>query len=76
MSEAHLRLPTVRARVGLSTSTIYARMAAHDFPMVRKDGAISYWLESEIAAYLAKVEARSSVGPDMGRCRQPKKKAA
>lgn len=58
-----LRLAEVRRRVSISTSTIYARMAAGDFPMVRRDGGIAYWLESEIDTYIAKVVARSLLGP-------------
>lgn len=61
--EAMLRLPDVRHRTGLSASTIYARMAAGDFPMVRRDGGIAYWLASEVQDYIAKVIARSALGP-------------
>ena len=76
MSDSLLRLVEVKRRVGLSTSTIYARMGSGDFPMVRRDGGIAFWLGSEIDAYVEKVKARASMGPDMGLKRQAKKKAA
>lgn len=76
MSDSLLRLAEVKRRVGLSTSTIYARMSAGDFPMVRRDGGVAFWLGSEIDAYVEKVKTRASMGPDMGPRRQPKKKAA
>lgn len=74
MSESLLRLADVRRRVALSSSTIYARMAAGDFPMVRRDGGIAFWLESEIDAYIETVKARASLGPSMGRRRPETKK--
>lgn len=76
MGESLLRLPTVRARTGLSTSTIYARMAAELFPQVHHREGFSFWLESEIDAWVVEFIAGASVGPRMGRGRQPKKKAA
>lgn len=76
MADSLLRLPEVRRRVGLSASTIYARMDAGDFPMVRRDGGIAFWLGSEIDAYVEKVKARASMGRGMGPRRKPAKKAA
>lgn len=74
MADRMLRLAEVRRRVGLSASTIYARMDAKDFPLVRRDGGIAFWLESEVDAYIEKVVARASVGPSMGAGRQSTKK--
>lgn len=74
MGDSLLRLADVRRRVSLSASTIYARMAEGDFPQVRRDGGIAFWLESEIDAYVEKVKARASMGPEMGRGRRPTKK--
>lgn len=74
MSDSLLRLTEVKRRVGLSTSTIYARMDAGDFPMVRRDGGIAFWLGSEIDAYVEKVKARASMGPNMGPRRTRMKK--
>jgi prophage regulatory protein len=76
MSDSFLRMADVRRRVALSTSTVYARMAAGDFPQVRRDGGIAFWLESEIDAYIEAVKARASVGPRMGRRVPANKKAA
>lgn len=73
-AERLLRLAEVRRRVGLSASTIYARMDADDFPQVRRDGGIAFWLESEVDAYIERVIARASVGPSMGAGRKPTKK--
>lgn len=75
MSDSLLRLADVKRRVGLSTSTIYARMDGGDFPMVRRDGGIAFWLESEVDAYVEKVKARASMGPSVGP-RALKKRAA
>ena len=61
--ESLLRLADVRRRVGLSSTTIYARMAAGDFPQVRRDGGIAFWLESEIDAYVAKVAPHATPPP-------------
>ena len=73
MSERMLRLAEVRRQVGLSASTIYARMDAGDFPQVRRDGGIAFWLQSEIDAYVAKVVARASMGTS---CLKRRRKAA
>jgi hypothetical protein len=51
-------------------------MDADDFPMVRRDGGIAFWLQSEIDAYVEKVKARASMGPNMGPRRKGKEKAA
>jgi len=57
-----LRLPAVKARVGLSRSSIYARIAAGDFPppIILGDGARARgWLSEEIDAWLAAQVQRS-----------------
>ena len=55
-----LRLPQVKARVGLSRSSIYLRISNGEFPKPISLGARAVgWLESEIDAWLkAKTEAR------------------
>ena len=52
--ETFLRLPAVKARTGLSRSTIYLRMAAGTFPKTISlgDRAVG-WLDSEIAEWIA-----------------------
>ncbi len=65
MANAILRLPLVKARTGLSRSTIYLRIAEDSFPkpVSLGDRAVG-WLESEIEQWLAsRVEAsRGAVG--------------
>jgi prophage regulatory protein len=49
-----LRLPEVKARTGLSRSTIYLKMAEGSFPEPIALGARSVgWIESEIDAWIA-----------------------
>lgn len=49
-----LRLPEVRARVKLSRTTIYRRMAAGTFPRNEPISAgLSAWYESDIGAWVA-----------------------
>lgn len=49
MATAILRLPTVKARTGLSRSTIYQRMDEGKFPRsVSLGGRAVGWIESEI----------------------------
>ncbi len=49
-----LRLPTVKARTGLSRSTIYLRMTLGQFPKQVALGPRAVgWLESDINAWLA-----------------------
>lgn len=49
-----LRLPHVRSRTGMATSSIYDRMATGDFPSQIKlgRGRAVGWLEHEIDAWL------------------------
>ena len=54
-----LRLPQVIARTGLSKSSIYAKVAAGEFPEPISLGARAVgWISDEVQAYLvARVEA-------------------
>lgn len=66
MAETILRLPAVKARIGLSRSTIYQLVAQHRFPRQIALGARSVgWLESEVDEWLAAQVERS---------RQPEKR--
>ncbi|MGP8271865.1 MAG: helix-turn-helix transcriptional regulator [Terracidiphilus sp.] len=52
--EKIIRLHAVKARCGLSRSTLYNRMAAGEFPSSVSLGARSVgWVESEINAWIA-----------------------
>ena len=59
MATTILRLPLVMARTGLSRSTIYAKVAAGDFPEpINLGGRAVGWLADEVEAWLvARVEA-------------------
>lgn len=53
MPHTILRLPAVKARTGLSRSTIYLRLAEGGFPKpVSLGGRAVGWLESEIQDWL------------------------
>lgn len=53
MATSILRLPTVKARTGLSRSTIYLRVAEGTFPRpVSLGGRAVGWVESEIQQWL------------------------
>jgi prophage regulatory protein len=63
MAHTVLRLPLVKARTGLSRSTIYVRIAGGSFPWPFSlgDRAVG-WLESEIESWLtSRVEASRRV---------------
>jgi prophage regulatory protein len=63
MANVVLRLPLVKARTGLSRSTIYLRIAEGSFPkpVSLGDRAVG-WLESEIESWLSsRVEASRQV---------------
>jgi prophage regulatory protein len=51
--ERILRLPQVKALVGLGTTAIYNRMKNDDFPKPIKLGRLSGWLHSEIQEWIA-----------------------
>ena len=53
MATAILRLPTVKARTGLSRSTIYLRISEGRFPKpVSLGGRAVGWIEQEITEWL------------------------
>ena len=53
MTHTILRLPAVKARTGLSRSTIYLRIAEGDFPKsISLGGRAVGWIESEIQAWV------------------------
>lgn len=55
MANTILRLPAVKARTGLSRSTIYLRAAQGGFPRPINLGARAVgWLESDIDAWLSR----------------------
>jgi prophage regulatory protein len=65
MANAVLRLPLVKARTGLSRSTIYLRIAEGSFPKPVSLGARAVgWLESDIEQWLTSrvEESRGVVG--------------
>jgi prophage regulatory protein len=58
-----LRLPVVRARTGLSRSTIYLRISDGSFPLPVSLGARAVgWLESDIEEWITRriLESRGS----------------
>ena len=57
MSQSFLRLPAVKARSGLSRSTIYLRISQGCFPPpYRLGGRAVGWLEAEISAWIAEIQ--------------------
>lgn len=53
MATAILRLPTVKARTGLSRSTIYLRISEGSFPKpVSLGGRAVGWIEAEVNDWL------------------------
>ena len=66
MSNAILRLPAVKARTGLSRSTIYLRVSEGSFPGPVSLGARAVgWIESEVEEWLSRViqQSRGSTSP-------------
>jgi len=60
MATTILRLPAVKARTGLSRSTIYQRVTERTFPPPVNLGARAVgWLETEVDSWLAAQVARS-----------------
>lgn len=60
MAKAILRLPEVRARCGLSRSTIYQRVNDGKFPRpITLGGRAVGWLEAEVEAWLSAQIERS-----------------
>ncbi|WP_153717372.1 helix-turn-helix transcriptional regulator [Eikenella corrodens] len=59
-TERRLRLPDVRHMVGYGTTKIYESMKNGTFPKGRKDGRITYWLESEIQRWILETAEAAS----------------
>lgn len=57
-----IRLPAVEARVGLKHSAIYRLIKAGKFPAPLKQGSSSFWMDTEIEAYLAQTAAHRPAG--------------
>lgn len=65
MARNLIRLPIVKARTGLSKSTIYARVKEELFPKpVPLGNSLSAWIEDEIDAWVeARISARDAMPP-------------
>ena len=65
MPHTILRLPTVKARTGLSRSTIYLRISRGTFPApVSLGGRAVGWIEAEVHAWLtARIAQRRQIAP-------------
>ncbi|KRA42959.1 hypothetical protein ASD72_12925 [Pseudoxanthomonas sp. Root630] len=64
MATALLPIRAVKARVGLSTATVYRLMQRGTFPRPRKVGQKSLWRSDEVEAWILSRERR---GADTGR---------
>ena len=63
MAHTILRLPAVKARTGLSRSTIYLRVSQGRFPAAYSLGGRAVgWLDSEISAWIAEKTRRAPQG--------------
>ena len=63
MATAILRLPAVKARTGLSRSTIYLRIAEGSFPKpVSLGGRAVGWIEAEVNDWLTRQIETSRAG--------------
>ncbi len=65
MPHTMLRFPTVKARTGLSRSTIYLRISRGTFPAsVSLGGRAVGWIEAEVHAWLtARIAQRRLITP-------------
>ena len=65
MPHTMLRFPTVKARTGLSRSTIYLRISRGTFPApVSLGGRAVGWIEAEVNAWLtARIAQRQLIAP-------------
>jgi prophage regulatory protein len=69
MSETILRLPAVKARTGLSRSTLYLLMARGAFPRSVQLGEHAVgWVESDVARW---IDERIAVSRAHGSCGDP-----
>ena len=64
VTEAILRLPEVKKRVGLGTTSIYDKMKKGLFPRQVKQGRLSGWYESEIQAYIKALDTTRATNDD------------
>jgi prophage regulatory protein len=68
MATSILRLPAVKARTGLSRSTIYLRVGQGTFPKPISLGARAVgWIEREVEEYVGKLIERSRSGQEVQR---------
>lgn len=69
MATIILRLPTVKARTGLSRSTIYLRISEGSFPKpVSLGGRAVGWIEAEVSDWLnQQIKTSRSTLTDAGR---------
>jgi len=71
MDTAILRLPAVKARTGLSRSTIYLRISEGSFPKpISLGGRAVGWVEAEINAWLNRQIEHSRQAKSEGRAEQ------
>ena len=72
MANAILRLPSVKARTGLSRSTIYLRVADGSFPRPVSLGARAVgWLESDVEDWISlKIRQSRGDGNDVALARR------
>lgn len=63
MSDTLLRLVEVQRRVGMKKTAIYGAIAAGTFPSPVKFGVSSFWIETEVQAWIDKLKvARNGDG--------------
>lgn len=53
MSQRLIRLPQVKAMVGLGTTAIYDKIKKGEFPRQIKLGRLSGWVEAEVQAWIS-----------------------
>ena len=53
MSQRLIRLPQVKAMVGLGRSSIYDRIKRGEFPKPIKVGRVSGWIEAEVQVWIS-----------------------
>jgi prophage regulatory protein len=53
MNQRLIRLPQVKAMVGLGRSSIYDRMKRGEFPIPIKVGRVSGWIEAEVQVWIS-----------------------
>jgi prophage regulatory protein len=53
MSQRLIRLPEVKALVGLGTTSIYDKIKKGEFPKQVKLGRLSGWIEAEVEGWIS-----------------------